>query len=315
MIIGADIGGTATKLGIFTKNGELLHKWSIDTVITSTGEKIISNTAESIFSVLHAKGIEKERICGIGLGVPAPVTKDGVIESAVNLGWNSRRDVSKEMFELTKIKTFAGNDANLAALGEAWKGAAKTRKNVVMLTLGTGVGGGIICNGELLFGAHGMAGEIGHLHMEDREDLPCGCGSFGCLEQLSSATGIVNLAKYLMEQSQISSILDKNKVTAKDVFDAYKKKDELAAVVVDLFAKYLARALVNISMVVDPEIFVIGGGVSAAGEELLKPIIKYYKEFMSFSLCDNNEFVLAALGNDAGIYGAARLVISSLGLE
>lgn len=314
MIIGVDIGGTATKLGIFTEKGELIYKWSIDTIIAKTGEKIISNAADSILSVLREKGMEKEKIFAIGMGVPCPVTKDGIIESAANLGWSSRKNVSKEMSELTKIKTFAGNDANLAALGEAWKGAAKTRKNVVMVTLGTGVGGGIICNGQVLFGAHGMAGEIGHLHSVDREDLPCGCGAVGCLEQVSSATGIVKLAKETVNQSSKPSMLRKEELTAKEIFDAYKEKDELAAVVVDLFAKYLARALVNISMVVDPEIFVIGGGVSAAGEELLKPIVSYYRELMSFSLCDKNEFVLAALGNDAGIYGAARLAMDSLNL-
>lgn len=313
MIIGVDIGGTATKLGLFSEEGELIEKWSIDTDIEAEGEKIIPNTANSIFDKLKEKQIDKNKISAIGMGVPCPITRDGWIEISVNLRWKSRRNVCKELEKLTGIMTFGGNDANLAALGEAFKGAAKNRDNVVMITLGTGVGGGIICNGDLLFGAHGMAGEIGHLHTVDREDLICNCGSSGCLEQLSSATGIVRLAKELLESTEVTSLLRQEKsITSKSVFDAYKKGDELAGTVVDKFAKYLARELVNISMVVDPEIFVIGGGVSAAGEELLKPVIKYYKEFMSFSLCDNNEFVIATLGNDAGIYGAAKLAISNI---
>lgn len=312
MIIGVDIGGTATKLGLFSPEGELMEKWSIDTQIEVEGEKIIPNTAKSILDKLKEKKINQDEILAIGMGVPCPITKDGVIEKSVNLRWKTRRNVCKQLEELTGIMTFGGNDANLAALGEAFKGAAKNRDNVVMVTLGTGVGGGIICNGNLLYGAHGMAGEIGHLHTVDRDDLVCNCGSYGCLEQISSATGIVRLAKEVISKNAASSRLKEEEITAKLVFDSYKEGDELAGIVVDKFAKYLARELVNISMVVDPEIFVIGGGVSAAGEELLKPVISYYKEFMSFSLCDNNEFVLASLGNDAGIYGAAKLAMTGL---
>lgn len=315
MIVGVDIGGTATKLGLFSMEGELIEKWSIDTDIEVEGEKIIPNTANSILDKLRERQIGKSEISAIGMGVPCPITKEGQVESSVNLRWKYRRNVCQELQNLTGIVTFGGNDANLAALGEAFKGAAKDKDNVVMITLGTGVGGGIICNGDLLFGAHGMAGEIGHLHTVDRDDLICNCGSYGCLEQLSSATGIVRMARELLGKTEQASLLRKEvSVTAKSVFDAYKQGDELAGEVVDKFAKYLARELVNISMVVDPEIFVIGGGVSAAGEELLKPVIKYYKEFMSFSLCDNNKFVLATLGNDAGIYGAAKLALDSLGL-
>lgn len=312
MIIGVDIGGTATKFGLFSMEGELIEKWSIDTVIEEEGEKIIPNVAASILSKLEERKMEKEEIVAVGMGVPCPITKKGVIERSVNLRWKTRRNVCDELEKLIGIRTFGGNDANLAALGEAYKGAARGRENVVMVTLGTGVGGGIICNGHLLFGAHGVAGEIGHMHTVDRDDLVCNCGAFGCLEQVSSATGIVRMAKEVIGRNDSPSLLRQGPVTAKLVFDAYKQNDELAGIVVDKFAKYLARELVNISMVVDPDIFVIGGGVSAAGEELLKPVIRYYKEYMSFSLCDNNEFVIATLGNDAGIFGAAKLALSNI---
>lgn len=312
MVIGIDIGGTTTKFGLFEPDGSLIDKWNIVTITDNAGKDILPNAAASILSKLVEKNVDKSEISAIGIGVPCPITRDGHINTSANLGWKEPKDVTKELESLTKIRSFGGNDANVAALGEAWLGAAKGYDNVVMVTLGTGVGGGIISNGNLLFGAHGMAGEIGHIHVEDNETQVCGCGAKGCLEQMSSATGIVRLAGKHLSGSNEDSLLRNCEVTAKAVFDAYKSGDKLAGKVVDEFARYLAIAFVDISMVVDPEVFVIGGGVSAAGVELVEPVRKYYQELITFGLCDDNKFVLAELGNDAGIYGAAKLAIDSM---
>lgn len=316
MIIGVDIGGTAIKLGLFSMKGELLDKWSINTDTGDDGKNVLPSVATAIINRLNEKKLSYKEILAIGIGVPCPITRDGDIVKSANLGWKKSKNVKKELAYALgtdfSCGIYTGNDANVAALGEAFMGAAAGRENVVMVTLGTGVGGGIISGGSLIYGAHGMGGEIGHMHINDSETKTCGCGSKGCLEQMSSATGIVRLAKNLLEEYKEPSILRKQSISAKAVFDAYKENDFIARLVVDRFAKYLARALVNVSMIVDPDIFVIGGGVSAAGDCLLEPIKKYYKEFMSFSLCDHNEFVLATLGNDAGIVGAAKLAIDGI---
>jgi len=313
MIFGVDIGGTSIKIGLFSNNGELMQKWSIPTNIENAGEYVISDAAKSIIDKVKEENIGIDGLYAIGVGVPCPVTKNGDIVSAANLGWNKEKNIIQELRtalgKYGDTLIYAANDANVAVLSEAFIGAAKGRDNVVMITLGTGVGGGIISNGHLIYGAHGMGGEIGHLHINDNETEKCGCGAKGCLEQISSATGIVRLTKDLLKEYQEPTILQPDNLTAKDVFDAFKKGDFIAKIAIDKFSMYLARALVNVSMLVDPDIFVIGGGVSAAGEILIDSIQKYYKEFMSFSLCDNNEFVLAKLGNDAGIVGAAKLAL------
>ncbi len=319
MVFGVDIGGTAIKIGLFSNKGELIQKWSIPTNIEDNGKYVIPDVADAIIDKVKEKNIGVDGLYAIGVGVPCPITKSGNIVKASNLGWNKEKNIVHELKaclgKYGDTEIYAGNDANLAALGEAFIGAAKDRQNVVMVTLGTGVGGGIISNGNLIYGAHGMGGEIGHLHIDDNETQKCGCGARGCLEQISSATGIVRLAKKLLKEHKKSTILNPENLTAKDVFDALKKDDFIAKLVVDRFAECLARALVNVSMLVDPEIFVIGGGVSAAGKMLIEPIKKYYMEFMSFSLCDTNEFVLAKLGNDAGIVGAAKLALDGVRKE
>lgn len=304
---GVDIGGTTVKMGLFQEDGTILDKWEIVTRREKEGIAILPDVADAIEKKISEKGITKAEIAGIGVGVPAPVTEDGVVRNTVNLGWGYK-EVKRELEELTGLSTKVGNDANLATLGEMWKGGGAGSKNMVMLTLGTGVGGGIIVDGNLLTGATGACGEIGHLTVNPEETESCGCGRKGCLEQYASATGIVRLAKRKLAGYTGKTVLDAENVSAKDVFDAVKAGDELAIQVAKEFGSYMGHALANVSVLVNPSVYVIGGGVSKAGEILFEYITPYYME-NAFFANKEVEFVLAKLGNDAGIYGAAKLVL------
>ena len=245
----------------------------------------------------------------MGIGIPGPVDENGEIACAVNLHWG-RKNIEKELAELTGLVVKAGNDANVAALGEMWKGGGQGSKNLILVTLGTGVGGGIIVNEKMVTGAHGAGGEIGHASVEMEEEEACNCGNKGCLEQYASATGIARLARRAMASGQEESVLrSMENVTAKDVFDAYKDGDALAAKVVDQFARYLGNALAIFSCVADPDVIVIGGGVSKAGQVLIDCVEKYFRQY-AFTACKDTKIKLATLGNDAGIYGAAKLILS-----
>ncbi len=304
---GVDIGGTTVKMGLLDTTGEILDKWEIVTKTEDEGKAILPDIAESILAKTKERGIQKEDIVGVGVGVPAPVTEDGVVNGTANLGW-TYKEVKKELEELTGLTAVIGNDANVAALGEMWKGGGSGEKNMVMITLGTGVGGGVIINGKVITGEHGAGGEVGHLCVNYDETDTCGCGNQGCLEQYASATGIVRLAKKKLAQESRETLLKKEGVTAKDVFDAVKAGDQVAVEIAEEFGRYLASGLVNLAVIADPAVFVIGGGVSKAGEILLPFIQKPYKEKAFFS---NKEirFTLATLGNDAGICGAAKMVL------
>lgn len=301
--IGADIGGTTIKFGMFSHTGELMEKWEIRSRVENEGESILSDVAESI----EEKRAERDgNIMGIGIGVPGPTTDDGVVLKCPNIHWQVV-DVRKKLVELTGVGNVkVGNDANVAALGEMWKGGGRGFDSIVMVTLGTGVGGGIILGGKILTGAMGAGGEIGHTKVEWNETEMCGCGGKGCLEQYASATGIVRMAKKEMQEgSRLAAIAD---ITAKDVFDAAKDGDAYALHIVDRFGMYLGIALANVAHIVDPEAFVIGGGVSKAGDIIIKNVEPYYNDNVLFAL-RNKEFRLAQLGNDAGIYGAVRMVL------
>ena len=305
---GVDIGGTTVKIGLFKTDGELVDKWEIKTRTENKGEAILPDIAESLKKKMEEKGIEASQMSGIGIGVPAPVDDNGVVQNTANLGWGYK-EVNREMEELTGLKVAAGNDANLAALGEMWLGAGKGQKNMIMVTLGTGVGGGVIVNGHPLVGAHGAGGEIGHLCVNYEETEHCGCGKTGCLEQYASATGIARLAKKrLAADDAASSLRDKKEISAKTVFDALKDGDKVAEEIVEEFGVYLGHAMANLAAVVDPSVIVIGGGVSKAGEILLDYVEKNFQE-KAFFANKNTEFVLATLGNDAGICGAAQLIL------
>ena len=304
---GVDIGGTTVKIGLFTTEGELLEKWEIKTRTENHGEAILPDVAESLQNKMQEKNIRKSEVDGIGIGIPAPVMEDGVVQKTANLGWGYK-EVTREMKELTGLPVAAGNDANMAALGEMWLGAGKGQKNMIMVTLGTGVGGGIIVNGKPLAGSHGAGGEIGHFCVNEEETETCGCGNTGCLEQYASATGISRLARRRLERDDSPSSLRGSEISAKAVFDALKEGDAVAKEIVEEFGSYLGHALAAIVVITDPSVIVIGGGVSKAGEILLEYVEKYFHEKAFFANQDTR-FVLTQLGNDAGICGAAKLIL------
>ncbi|MCM1386017.1 MAG: ROK family glucokinase [Bacillus sp. (in: Bacteria)] len=307
-VFGVDVGGTTIKLGLFDNNGNVLDKWEIPTRTENGGKNILPDIADAVHAKMAQKGLVKEDIAGVGVGVPGPVDGNGVVHKAVNLGWN-QFNLKDELCKLLDgMRVEGGNDANVAALGEMWKGGGQGYQNLVAVTLGTGVGGGIIINGEIMTGATGAGGEIGHIHVEDNETESCGCGNYGCLEEYASATGITRLANRALQASTKDSVLRAGEVSAKTVFDAVKAGDELAIEVAKKFGEYLGKGLSIIAGVVNPEIFVIGGGVSKAGEVLFD-YIKPPFETTVFHGCKDAKFALATLGNDAGIYGAAKMVL------
>lgn len=307
-VFGADIGGTTVKLGLFTLKGELLEKWEIPTVV-SQNKDILSDIADSCKEKMEDKGLSVKDFAGIGVGVPGSVREDGSVEICVNLGWKNKQ-VKEEIQKKLGMPAAVGNDANVAALGEMWQGGAKGYENVVMVTLGTGVGGGIIVGGKVISGAHGYGGEIGHLMINTHETEKCNCGKTGCLEQYCSANGLVKETKKALKQSGDchTALQAVDILTAKDIFDAAKFGDAFAREQVEIFAKRLGRALSLISCVTDPDIFVIGGGMSKAGDIIIEMTEKYYQNCV-FGSQKESKFALAILGNDAGIYGCARMIL------
>lgn len=306
---GIDVGGTTVKMGLFTTEGELLDKWEIPTRKEDGGAYILNDVAASVEAKLAEKNIEKDDVAGAGIGVPGPTLDTGYVSICVNLGWKDKNPAN-ELSELLLIPVKAGNDANVAALGEMWKGGGEGYLDVVLLTLGTGVGGGIIINGEIAPSHRGVGGELGHITVNPDEEATCNCGNHGCLEQYASATGVVRIANKLLAASkEESSLRTLETVTAKDVFDAAKAGDHLAVEAVEVLGKYLGLVVANVALTVDPDVFVIGGGVSKAGQVLIDVITKYYHNFAKIIGDNKAKVVLAKLGNDAGIYGAARMVL------
>ena len=303
---GADIGGTTVKFGLFDEDGIVLDKWEIPTRTEQEGAAILPDMAASIREKTAEHGLKAEEIAGVGVDVPGPISEDGIVPHTANLGWGYK-EVSRELTELTGFPCKAGNDANVAALGEMWLGGGKGHKNVLLLTLGTGVGGGIVVNGHILTGAHGAGGEIGHIHVDDEITECCGCGNQGCLEQFASATGIARLGREALEESELPSLLRGQEISAKTIFDAVKEGDALAIQVAERFGKYLGKAVSVMASILDPEVIVIGGGVSKAGPVLLEYVEKYYKPYV-YKSAKETPFALAQLGNDAGIYGCAKLI-------
>lgn len=306
--IGVDIGGTTVKLGLFDREGKALEKWEIPTMKEDQGSRILPDIAASIKDRLTASGIALSDVQGVGVGAPGPVDVEGTVHKAVNLGWDVF-NIPQALGEYLGLPVRAANDANVAAFGEMWQGGGKGHTNLVAVTLGTGVGGGIIVGGSILTGATGAGGEIGHIHIEDNEPEACGCQNHGCLEQYASATGVVRLAARRLAQDQEPSVLRSGELSAKAVWDAVKARDKVAIQIAELFGEYLGKGLAAVAAVANPEVFVIGGGVSKAGEILFDYIRPAYEKY-AFHGCRNAEFALATLGNDAGIYGAAALILT-----
>ena len=310
---GIDLGGTTAKIGLFTTSGALLEKWEVPTDTSNAGEHILENLAAAVLGKMKEQSIDPEQVEGVGIGVPGPVQDASVVPIVcANLGGWGEQNVSARLSGLLDgLKVLVGNDANVAALGEIWMGAAKGCSSAVMVTLGTGVGGGVIVNNHVIDGTHGAGGEIGHLTVNRHETAVCGCGKKGCLEQYSSATGVVRCMKKLLDENpDTPCVLRGTDFMAKDVFDAARSGDALAAREVDEMADTLGMALANIAATVDPEAFLVGGGVSRAGEVLFAPLTKHFKEY-AFRSCRETPIKQASLGNDAGIYGAVRLIVGA----
>ncbi|KYC95068.1 ROK family glucokinase [Heyndrickxia sporothermodurans] len=315
-IAGIDLGGTTTKLAFINENGDIVHKWEIDTDNSEKGKNILKNISDSIDQKLERLNKEKEILLGIGIGVPGAVDlKKGIIYEAVNLGWEDNLPVVQALGELTGLPVAIDNDANCAALGEMWKGAGQGAKDLLCVTLGTGVGGGVIVNKQIVHGVKGAAGEIGHITVIPENGSPCNCGKTGCLETVASATGISriateNLHTYKNDSRMKDIFAKQGRLSAKDVFDCANENDQLAKKIVDQVAFYLGLTLANIGNSLNPEKIVIGGGVSKAGDTLLAPISSYFRKFAFSTVAQSTSLHLATLGNDAGVIGAAWLIKS-----
>lgn len=306
---GIDVGGTSVKLGFFSAEGELLEKWEIPTDISENGKNVIPDIASEIRKKLEEHGLGTDALEGVGLDVPGAVTGESIVNRCVNLGWdvlNASEELSG-MLNGTKVKT--ANDANAAALGETWKGAGRGCENLVMVTIGTGVGAGIIVNGKIIEGAHGSAGEVGHNKLNTEETEKCGCGGRGCIEQYTSAMWVGRQCSRALASYEGGSVLkDVEKVSSRAIFDAAKAGDEFAAEFVDEICRKLALVISSAANTLDPEVIVIGGGMSKAGDILIDGIRKYYREY-AFHAVSNTPVIPAELGNDAGMYGAVKLVL------
>lgn len=309
---GIDIGGTTVKIGLFAENGVILEKWELPTRKERTPNGLFLDIRDSITDCLQKRGMKKEEILGIGMTAPGPVTQDGILHGADNIGWGDVALAEEAERSIGISPVCVGNDARLAALGEVVYGAGKGAKSILMVTLGTGVGGGVVLNGRVLLGESGVAGEIGHITVNPFETVHCNCGKRGCLEQYASATGMVRVARQLLaERSEPSLLRQSEPLTAKALWDAAKAGDALAQEITDRVCAYLGMALADAVYLVDPERILLGGGVSLAGELLLQKVRRAYQSRV-FPHSREKEILLAGLGKDAGIYGAVALLLQSL---
>lgn len=315
-LIGVDLGGTTIKFAILTSEGEIQQKWSIRTNILDEGSHIVPDIIDSINHHLDLFQLSRERVIGIGMGTPGTIDfENGTVRSAYNLNWSGEQAVRAQLEAGTGFPVTLDNDANCAALGEQWRGAGDNEPNVDFITLGTGVGGGLVLDGKLVHGAAGSAGEIGHVIVEP-DGYQCTCGNKGCLEQYASATGVVHLAQDLAEayvgSARLKEMIDNgDEVTSKIVFDLAKEGDFLANEVVDKVGHYLGLACANLANTLNPTKIIIGGGVSAAGSFLLDRIDAKFQKFAFKPTREVTELRLAELGNDAGVYGAASIALQS----
>ena len=309
---GVDIGGTTVKIAWFEETGKMLKEWEIPTVRENDGVRILPDVAAALNGFLQENGVDKEQVIGIGVGVPGPVNSKSIVNRCVNLGWGIV-DIASELTALTGLPVKAGNDANVAALGEYWQGSGKEFDSMVMATLGTGVGGGIVVEGHMLHGAHGCGGELGHIVLNRDETEVCGCGKKGCVEQYCSATGLVRIAKqHLAKDERDSALRQKDALEARDVFDAGKQGDAVANEILEQYYDYLGEFLADVCATVDPEVIVLGGGVCKAGQVLLDGIARHFKKY-AFHATTGVKFTVAQLGNSAGTCGAFKLALDAFG--
>lgn len=309
-VFGVDIGGTTVKLGLFAADGRLLDKWEIPTRTRDGGREVLPDVAAAIRAKLAERAISPDQVEGVGIGVPGPVDRDDTVNKCVNLGWgvfNVKEKMNRLLPEIPRVA--AGNDANVAALGELWQGGGSGYRSAVMITLGTGVGGGVVVDGKIVAGRSGGAGELGHMTVEPGERVRCSCGKYGCLEQYTSANGIVRMTRVMLEGSDTPSALrTMEHFTSKDICQLAGAGDPLALEAMERFGDYLARAMSYVACTVDPDVFIVGGGMSRAGAIVTDAISKHYRRY-AFHVCADTPVVLAKLGNDAGICGCAKMVL------
>lgn len=306
---GIDLGGTTCKLGLFQVDGTLMEKWEIPTDTRENGKNVLPDIAASVEEKIRQHHISREQIIGAGIGVPGAVNNEGVVNRCINLGWGIV-PVSKELSSLLSVPVYTANDANVAALGEAWKGSGNGYSSIAMITLGTGIGGGVVLDGQIINGFHGAAGELGHIVVNPEEQDACNCGNHGCIEQYASATGIVRQARKQLAESSVDSVLRKEQdLSAKSVFDAAKAGDVLAKKIAEEVCDMLGRVIGTICNVINPEAVIIGGGVSRAGDILLELVQEGFRNSV-FHASRDTVIRLASLGNDAGIYGAMKLFLN-----
>ncbi|MBQ9512627.1 MAG: ROK family glucokinase [Lachnospiraceae bacterium] len=306
VVAGVDVGGTTVKIGFFSPEGRMLHAFEIVTRTEDAGAYILPDIAEAIKRELPVCGKTYEDLKGIGLDVPGPVDSAGTIYRAVNIGWGVF-SIKEEMEKLTNVPVAAGNDATVAALGEVWKGCAKDCDDFLLLTLGTGIGGGIVTGGKILTGATGAGGEIGHFCLEEIDEA-CTCGCRGCFEQFCSATGFVRITRKLLSETNEVSILREAPIDSKEIFAAAAKGDALANEAIHLYGHYLGKGIAVLCSILNPEVVALGGGVSKAGEQLID-LLRPSFEAHVFHACRDVSFRIATLGNDAGMYGSAKLIL------
>ncbi|UQS83388.1 ROK family glucokinase [Bombilactobacillus thymidiniphilus] len=313
-LLGIDLGGTTIKFAIVTTKGQITKQWSIKTNILDAGNCIIPDMIESITEHLKLERLTTTDFLGIGIGTPGSVNyKEGTVNNAFNLNWDHQVNIKTELEAQLKMPVLIENDANVAALGEQWQGAGENSSNMAFVTLGTGVGGGIIINDQIVHGIGGAAGEIGHMIIDPQGYL-CTCGKKGCLETIASARGIVHLSYDLAERYAASSALkdliaEGQDISAKNVLDLAKENDELALQILQIVSDNLGQALANISVTINPEYIIIGGGVSNAGTFLLDKVQQAYDKYVFAGVRNTTRLRLATLGNSAGVLGAASLVV------
>lgn len=311
MYAGIDLGGTNIAAGLVNDNGEILIKASIPAGAKRPSEEIISDMANLVKKLVEDYGITMDEISSIGIGSPGLIdSENGVVLQIANLNLTGV-NLSEEMEKRTGIKTFVGNDANCAAYAEHLYGASKGANFSVMVTLGTGIGGGIILKNKVYTGHKFGAGEIGHLIIA-AGGKRCGCGRRGCFEAYASASGLINMTKHkaINHPNSLLNSISINEINGKTAFDFAKQGDHASQEVVDEYINYLAVGIGDLLRILYPDVIVIGGGISKEGENLLEPLRKKLREEVAFDY--ETEIVAAKLGNDAGIVGAAMLEKSEL---
>lgn len=315
-VFGVDLGGNAIKIGLFQTTGNLVEKWTIPARLEDHGSHLLADVVDAIRAKMAERSLTWDVVEGVGMGVPGPVDQDGTVMRCVNLGWdilNVPQAVRELEPAIEKLKV--ANDVNAATLGEMWQGGAQWNNSAVMVTLGVGIGSGIVVDNKVFVGSTGAAGEIGHMCVNPKETERCTCGNYGCLEQYCSDTGLVHTAQLVLEERpEEPSLLRDGEITPKAICQAAKKGDAAATEVLDRFGQLMGQALTAVACTVNPQVFVIGGQMAQAGMAILKPIETYFRRY-AFHAFRNTPFVLAELGEDAGIYGSVRMLFEEVKLE